>query len=203
MGPSAYHVRAYPRRDGWNATIDAMANGRARRTAHVTDAYDVAADMLTRASLDTDTAPDVSVFPRARDPETGGRRLEELAFEVVDTQKLGAAAKKARLLSNRGVRRVFAVDLKKKRALEWSRPTNGWKMLPADGTIADPALVMPLPIDAIVVAAKADDRVRPPSTPHPGDRRTRDAHPRHEGRHDRFITTSPRSKGQGSYWTQR
>jgi Uma2 family endonuclease len=39
---------------------------------------DVATDMLTRTSETTDVAPDVSVFPVERDPETGGRQLEHL-----------------------------------------------------------------------------------------------------------------------------
>src|SRR5580700_7264431 len=69
--------------------------------------YDVASDMLTRTSEKGDLAPDASVFPEARDPVTGGRRLEELAFEVLSTEELSHAAKKARALCGRGVRRVF------------------------------------------------------------------------------------------------
>src|SRR5437667_129531 len=84
---------------------------------------------------------------RARERETGGRRLEELAFEVVSTERLGRAIKKARALAERGVRRVFAVDVKKKRALEYSRRTGTWEMLSPDGVIEDPALVAALPIE--------------------------------------------------------
>jgi len=40
--------------------------------AHAADAYAVACDMLTRTSKTDDMAPDVSVFPRERDPKTGG-----------------------------------------------------------------------------------------------------------------------------------
>jgi hypothetical protein len=79
--------------------------------AHAGDAYDVAVDMLTRTSETDDIAPDVSVFPGERDPDTGGRRLEELAFQVASTQTLGDAAKTARKLRGRGVRRVFVVDV--------------------------------------------------------------------------------------------
>ena len=35
-----------------------------------------------------DAAPDVSVYPLERDASTGGRRIEELAFEVVSTERL-------------------------------------------------------------------------------------------------------------------
>ena len=89
--------------------------------AHVVAAYRVAVDMLTRTSEKNDMAPDASVFPAARDPETGGRRLEELAFEVVSTESLSHAGKKARALAERGVRRVFAVDVERRRALQSGR----------------------------------------------------------------------------------
>jgi Uma2 family endonuclease len=127
--------------------------------AHVVDAYQVAVDMLTRTSAKNDLAPDASVFAVARDPETGGRRLEELAFEVVSTETLAHAGKKALSLVSRGVRRVFAIDVERRRALEWSRRTNGWEMLAPDGAIADPTLVRPLPLRALVEAMKADDAV--------------------------------------------
>lgn len=63
--------------------------------AHVKEEYEVACDMLTRTSEFDDIAPDVSVFPRALDPETEGRQLEEITFEVVSTQRLSHAAAKA------------------------------------------------------------------------------------------------------------
>jgi Uma2 family endonuclease len=127
--------------------------------AYASDRHDVASDMLTRTSAESDFAPDASVFPLDPDPETGGRKLEELAFEVVSTERLSHAAKKARALVERGVRRVFAIDVTRKRALAWSRATNTWEILPPDGTIEDEALVLPLPIRALVDAAKADDAV--------------------------------------------
>ncbi len=45
--------------------------------AHRAEGYAVAVDMLTRTSRTDDIAPDVSVYPAARDPRTGGRQLEE------------------------------------------------------------------------------------------------------------------------------
>jgi Uma2 family endonuclease len=127
--------------------------------AFVTDAYDVACDMLTRTSETSDIAPDASVYPRARDPKTGGRQLEVLAFEIVDAQKLSKAGKKAHLLSERGVRRVFAVDVPHQRVFEWSRDASTWQVLPDAGAIEDPSLVAALPVEALVKAAKADDAV--------------------------------------------
>jgi hypothetical protein len=127
--------------------------------AHVKDAYDVASDMLTRTTETTDFAPDASVYPVARDAATGGRQLECLAFEVVSTQTLGDAGKKAAKLCARGVRRVFAVDVQRERACEWSRDTGAWAMLPDDGGVEDPCFVVPLPVEALVKAAKTDDAV--------------------------------------------
>jgi Uma2 family endonuclease len=127
--------------------------------AYAAHAYDVASAMLTRTSEKTDMAPDASVYPAARAADTGGRQLEELAFEVVSTESLGHAARKARALSARGVRRVFAIDVERRRALTWSRETGNWEILPPDGAIEDPTLVLPLPIRALVEAAKADDAV--------------------------------------------
>ena len=127
--------------------------------AYAADGFDVASDMLTRTSESGDMAPDASVFPSARDPETGGRQIEQLAFEVVSTERLGHAAKKARELVARGVRRVFAVDVERRRALVWSTETSNWEILSSDGAIADPALALPLPIRPLVEAARADDAI--------------------------------------------
>ena len=75
------------------------------------DGYAVAVDMLTRTDELNDLAPDVSIFPAEEDKTTGGRKLEELAFEVLDTERLSHATDKAEKLVARGVRRVFVVRI--------------------------------------------------------------------------------------------
>jgi hypothetical protein len=115
--------------------------------------------MLTRTSERDDMAPDGSIYPKARHPETGGRQLEELAFEVASSETLSHAGKKAAKLRARGVRRVFSIDVERQRALEWSVQTDSWEILAPDAEIDDPAFVMPLPIAALVGAASADDAV--------------------------------------------
>lgn len=127
--------------------------------AYCADGYDAACDMLTRTSEKSDMAPDGSIYPLAPDPETGGRQLEELAFEVVSTARLSAAGTKAARLAARGVRRIFALDVSRRRALEWSRETDAWQMLAPDASIEDPVLAVSLRIEDLVVAAKADDAV--------------------------------------------
>src|ERR1700710_3073188 len=47
--------------------------------------FNVAVDMLTRTSKENDFAPDASVYEAARD-EAGGRKLEQLAFVIVNEQ---------------------------------------------------------------------------------------------------------------------
>jgi hypothetical protein len=68
------------------------------------------------------------------------------------------------------VRRVFCVLLKKGRVLEWSRAVDGWATMPETSSIQDPCLVRPLPVAALLDAARADDEMgeallvkRPPS----------------------------------------
>ncbi len=126
---------------------------------HTGPAFDVACDMLTRTSETSDVAPDVSVFPRARDPRTGGRQIEQLAFEVVSTESLGHAGRKAAKLVARGVRRVFAIDVERARALEWSASLDTWSMLDTGACLEDPVFAAPLPIEALVRAAETDDAV--------------------------------------------
>ena len=125
--------------------------------AHAGPELDVAYRMLTRTSETSDVAPDVSVFPYARDPATGGRQLERLVFEVVNSESLSHAARKAAKLVARGVHRVFAIDVERACALEWSASLGGWSELDASAHIEDPALAAPLPIEALLLATSADE----------------------------------------------
>jgi hypothetical protein len=127
--------------------------------AHVTRRYKVFCDMLTRVSIDTDIAPDIAVCPAAKDRKTGGRKLEELAFEIVSTSRLGKTGKHAARLARRGVRRVFALDVKRGRALEWSTVGGAWLPLDPAGDLRDRTLAAPLPIAALIRAGVVDDQV--------------------------------------------
>jgi Uma2 family endonuclease len=127
--------------------------------AHVAKGYRGAVDMLTRTSETSDFAPDASIFAQGRDRKTGGRKLEELAFEVTDQQALSVPTDKARKLVARGVRRVFCVLVKQQRVMEWSRETDGWQPLQNKAVIDDACLVRPLPIAALLDAAGTDDAV--------------------------------------------
>ena len=125
--------------------------------AHVADGYLGAVDMLTRTDEASDFVPDASVF---RVPEKiGKRKLEELAFEVSDKQPVRVPTEKARKLIARGVRRVFCINIKHRRLLEWSRETDNWQTIARGSVIEDRCFVRPLPIDALLDAVQADDAV--------------------------------------------
>lgn len=125
--------------------------------AHVAADFQVAVEMLTRTTRTSDQAPDASVFPRAPDPVTGRRQLEHLAFEVVSTQRWSDVTKKARRLAERGVRRVFAIDVNDECAYEWSSAAADWRLLDPAAAITDPALAVALPIEPLISAVDADD----------------------------------------------
>jgi len=127
--------------------------------AHVAPGYCGAVDMLTRTSETSDYAPDASIYPEARDPKTGGRKLEELAFEVASTQSRASATRKARGLAERGVRRVFCLWLPRGTALEWNAELDDWRALAPNSVIVDVCLVRPLPVAALLNAAVRDDEV--------------------------------------------
>src|SRR5690606_3504491 len=52
---------------------------------------------------------------------------------------------------------AFAIDVERARAFEWSRELGTWSLLDPGGTIVDRTLAVPLSIQALVQAVKADD----------------------------------------------
>lgn len=126
--------------------------------AHVAEDFNVALDMLTRTSETSDIAPDASVYPRAR-TATGGRQLDHLAFEIAVTETLAHSGGKAAKLTGRGVRRVFAIDVRRARVFEWSSELGTWSMLDPAASIEDPALAVPLSVETLIRVIKADDAV--------------------------------------------
>lgn len=120
--------------------------------------YEAAVDMLTRIDRKNDLAPDVSVFPAER-AAGGGRKLEEIVFEVFDGEDEAHVTEKARKFAARGVRRVLHVRVDTRTVAEWSPAKDDWETLGEGAEIRDRCFVVPLPVRALVDRVLADDTV--------------------------------------------
>jgi hypothetical protein len=114
-------------------------------------------DLLTRAGPGSDFATDTCIRRAGIDPRTGSRFLEELAFEVVNEQSASAMIERAEDLTTCGIRRVFAIFVKKGEVCEWSTANQRFVPLDLDSAIEDPTLVRPVLVRALLDAAVADD----------------------------------------------
>jgi hypothetical protein len=127
--------------------------------AHVKDGYVGSTDLLTRSAVTSDFATDTCVRRQGKDPQTGARYLEELAFEVVNEQSLSDITEQAEDLVACGVRRVVALFVKKGQVCEWSAQRGKWEELDPDGTFSDRTLARPLRVRDLLDAAEADNAV--------------------------------------------
>jgi hypothetical protein len=127
--------------------------------AHVVPGYRAATDLLTRHDEESDFASDTCVYKDGVDPSTGGRYLEEIAFEVVSGQNERLVTEKAVRMHRRGVRRIFTIWLKTQRVCEWSPESRNWRLLDRSAQIEDPCLVTPVSVAALLDAALADNAV--------------------------------------------
>ncbi len=121
--------------------------------------YTASTDLLTRAGPGSDFATDTCIRRSGIDPRTGSRYLEEVAFEVVNTQSSSHMIERARQLTTCGVRRIFAIFVKTGECGEWSPSEDRFVMLELDDTIEDPCLVCPLSVRALLDDAEADKAV--------------------------------------------
>lgn len=128
-------------------------------SAHVKPDYIPSTEMLTRVSEGSDFATDVSVRKRGIDPATNERYLEELSFEVVNEQRLRNVTDKADELAKRGVRRIFAIFIKRDEVGEWSSELRKFVIVDKNAALIDEALVRPIPFKALIEQALADDEV--------------------------------------------
>lgn len=122
---------------------------------HAAPGYIVSSDLLTRVNEGSNFATDTSVRHAGIDPNTGDRYLEELVFEVVSTQSMADIRARAEDLSDRGVRRVIAIFVKRGEVREWDPRENRWVTLSLDGVLKDRTLVRPVEIRALLDEAVA------------------------------------------------
>ena len=127
---------------------------------HVSAGYVGSTDLLTHVLHGSDFASDTCIRRGGKDPATGGRFLEEVAFEVVHEQPLKKVTERAEDWSRRGVRRVFGIFVKKGTVEEFLPSTKKWRALDLGGVISDPCLVRPLSVRALLDAAVAERRGR-------------------------------------------
>lgn len=127
--------------------------------AHVKAEYVGSTDLLTRFGPKSDFATDTCIRRRGIDPKTEDRYLEEVAFEVANTQSESALKTRAEDITKRGVRRFFAIFVNKGEVAEWSRKKGCFVPLAADAQITDPTLAAPLHVRALLDAAEADNGV--------------------------------------------
>lgn len=136
--------------------------------AYVAPGYGADTDLLTRQTVEHNFASDTSIRKNGVDPATGDRYLEELAFEIKSTQSNGNLEERARIMAERGVRRVFAIPVRGDAAgsevvagpvAEWMAREERWRTYRDDELIVDPCLFEPLPVRALLDAVEADDAV--------------------------------------------
>jgi hypothetical protein len=123
--------------------------------ACVAEGWIASTELLTRTDHGSDFASDVCVRREGKDPQTGQRYVEELSFEVANTQTMGELEWRAKKLAARGVRRLLAVMVREKEIREWG-PGVGWKVRSQRGEIRDRAFHKPVRVRAILDAAEAD-----------------------------------------------
>lgn len=123
---------------------------------HVNDKLTSSSDLLTRVTHGSDFATDASVRKAGTDPATGARYLEELSFEIINEQSDAKAKAKAEELALRGVRRIFAIFVKKHEVREWSTSTQNFVKLDIDDVIDDSALIRPISVRALLNRTHAE-----------------------------------------------
>lgn len=145
---------------------------------HVREGFIAATDLLTRINEKSNFATDTCVRKIGTDAATGKRYLEELSFEIVNEQSLSDVTDKARNLTERGVRRVFAIFVKIDEIREWSVTRNAFVPLDKDSFIEDPLLIRPIAVRSLLDLSAAEAEVLEAfiQKNHPGvDRIRRDA----------------------------
>ncbi|WP_428261370.1 hypothetical protein [Haliangium sp.] len=135
----------------------------------VAKGYIASTDLLTRRSEDTDFATDACIRKAGTDPATGTRYLEELSFEVFNSQSRRYATERARDVIASGVRRLFGLFARARSPKdedngevevsveEWISDTETWRPYRPNEYIRDPCLDSPLPVAALVGALDFGD----------------------------------------------
>ncbi|MDI1481710.1 hypothetical protein [Polyangium sp. y55x31] len=126
---------------------------------HVRPGYRPSTELLTRVAEGSNFATDLSIRREGQDPATGRRFLEEISFEIVNEQSVRDVVEKAEELAERGVRRVFAIFVKRREVCEWSPEKHAFVPLLLDGMLEDPCFVRPIAVRALLDVQNAEREV--------------------------------------------
>ncbi len=126
---------------------------------HSKPEYQSSVELCTRLDEESDFAADASIRKKGIDPATGDRYLEELAFEVVNTQSHKSIDQRAQDLSKRGVRRVFAIFVNEGWIGEWNANKQAFERLNPKDKIKDQALVKPIKVKALLDMAEGEKEI--------------------------------------------
>ena len=136
---------------------------------HTAPGYTASSDLLTRRSHDNDFATDTSLRRSGRNPATGYRYLEELSFEIFFQETREYACARARQVVASGVRRMFGIFVEERwpgsdavgmldySVAEWSAARDDWRVLAPGEVIEDPALLLPMPVEALIDEYASED----------------------------------------------
>lgn len=127
--------------------------------AYVVDSHVVGVDALGRYAHDSDFATDVCVRPGCEEPDDFDKVPDELSFEILSTQSLGRLTIKAEDLADRGVRRIFAIDVPRQQLWEWDHATRCFVRFEAEA-IEDPLFKLDLPVAEVLSSGSTNEAVQ-------------------------------------------
>lgn len=128
--------------------------------ACVAKGYIASTELLTRTDVGSDFATDICVRREGTDPETGGRYVEEVSFEVANSQtRRDFERVRIPKLLAAGVRRIIVLLVPEGDVIEWSVEDNDWKGWTPDTSIRDRVFKKPLHVKALLDAAASDKLV--------------------------------------------
>jgi hypothetical protein len=116
--------------------------------------YQGSIDLLTRYAGAEDFAADITIRRAGINPATEERYLEELAFEIGNSQRRAELTIKARKMTKRGVRRIFALMVREQSAYEWDAGREELRLFTRTALEDAATLVAPLPLALLVLIAR-------------------------------------------------
>jgi Uma2 family endonuclease len=152
-GQLVYAAPAGPTHAEFHAALVALL------VASVKPSHKVYVDMLTNLGTvpKNELAPDISMVAHYEQDEP--RPLEEVVVEICSTQPLANAERKLRKFANRGVRKLWCIQLSKQAVWQWDHSIDGLRIVPSDGYLEDELLVRPLSVKVLLKTTLQDNEI--------------------------------------------